>query len=146
MNNVINTNNILWQQQTKCSKKWLISHCCHSGLPGKAPQDIHLQKLFYVLITIGQLDNRLIRPYRRLPLRIGQLVNPLLSKKARLDLASKLLSLPQCCVDNWFSKPVLDAMRHCKCSIEFSFKLWTLNVSHHERLANSSLRIAPSHK
>lgn len=60
---------------------------------------------------MGQILHRLVRPYLRLPLGIAQLVDSSRSEDDRLELATNLCQLPNCCVDEFFGKPVLKAIR-----------------------------------
>ena len=80
------------------------------GLPGQMDGFLH-QRFFYLLMCIGQLHNRLIKPYLAMPFRLAGLVDLSRSEEFRLDLARELLHLPNCCLEQNFAKPVLDELR-----------------------------------
>ena len=60
---------------------------------------------------LGQLFARLVRPYRRLPLSLAALVDPSRSMNDRQQMAESTLALKECCVDEYFSAPVLECMK-----------------------------------
>lgn len=62
-------------------------------------------------MTMGQIDHRLVKPYRRLPLQLGCLINPHLSEGRRVAIAERFLQMKPCCVDQCFGQPVLKSMR-----------------------------------
>lgn len=78
-----------------------------AGLPGRLPIEVRHERFWYVVITIGQLYHRMIKPYRQFPLRLGQVVDPSMTEMRRLQVAGEFCSLNSCCVDKLFSEPIL---------------------------------------
>lgn len=84
------------------------------GLPGLADgQSKHggHQVFFYLLMCIGQLQERLIRPYLMLPLSMGALVDTSRLPEERISLAQSMLQKRDCCVEKHFAAPVLMEMQ-----------------------------------
>jgi len=81
------------------------------GLPGIPPANFRYQRLWYTVVTIGQLLHRLVRPYQRLPLQTARLVDDNQSIDSRVQLADQMLALPECCVDRLFAQPFLQSLR-----------------------------------
>ncbi len=83
-----------------------------SGLPGLISEfDYGHQIFFYLLLVIGQLDRRLVRPYRMCPLRLATLIDPERDIQMRLHDADVFLNMKPCCREKHFATPVADTMR-----------------------------------
>ena len=86
-------------------------HVCFIGLPGTIPSDYRMERFWYTVVTLGQLQHRLLKPYQRLPLSMAALVDTSHSRQHRINLAAQMMQLRPCCVDIWFSAPVLECIR-----------------------------------
>ena len=62
-------------------------------------------------MVIGQLHNRLLRPYLQMPLSMAALVDPTRADSERESLAKSYLEKNSCCVEKHFAFPCLEAMR-----------------------------------
>ena len=82
-----------------------------AGLPGGSPQDLELQRFWYTVVTLGQLHNRLVRPYQQLPLMMASIVDNSMTVDDRLDIATKISQLKPCCTEKLFATPVIACMR-----------------------------------
>ena len=69
------------------------------------------QIFFYLLLCVGQLQNRLIQPYLTMPLRLAALVDVSRSEASRLELADGLLKKSDCCLEKHFARPVVGELR-----------------------------------
>lgn len=81
------------------------------GFASSPPDDFYKQRFWCFLSTLGQLNARIVRQYQRLPWSLAQLVNTNIDASSRLALANKFLNMKPCCIDPFFSKPVLDDIR-----------------------------------
>lgn len=84
---------------------------CPVGLPGTPPPDYREQRFWYTLITLGQLQHRLVKPYERFPLKLASLVDATKSLDSRLNLARDFCGMSSCCLGPLFSNPVNQAAR-----------------------------------
>lgn len=57
---------------------------------------------------MGQLDARLIRPYRRQPWNISQLCDTSIPLPDRISFFQKLKELKPCCLERFFAKPFVN--------------------------------------
>ena len=62
-------------------------------------------------MCIGQLNERLIRPYQRMPLQLASLVDASHSEEYRLNRATDFLQKRSCCVERHCARPILEEMR-----------------------------------
>ena len=62
-------------------------------------------------MVIGQLHNRLLRPYLQMPFSMATLVDPSRPDDERVSLATAFLEKKDCCVERHFALPCLKAMR-----------------------------------
>ena len=83
-----------------------------SGLPGVSPCNF-IEYLFWCgVVTIGGINKRLIKPYRKPPLCFAVLVDPRTSERTRRTLASFALRMPACCQDAAFTAPLRKLVHH----------------------------------
>jgi hypothetical protein len=68
-------------------------------MPGTAPATYDKHYLWAVLTAMGQLCHHLIRPFRRTPLSLGQLVDERQPWQLKLSVGESFRDKPPCCVD-----------------------------------------------
>eukprot|EP00435_Cladocopium_sp_Y103_P012423 s1823_g3.t1 len=81
------------------------------GFHGEAPASFRKSQLWVLLSVIGQLHSRLMRPYQRQPLQLAQLVDQTRPLADRMKFAESCLNLKPCCIEHYFGRPVIAAMR-----------------------------------
>lgn len=101
------------QKKQRNSQLAMMSQHCHihirTGLPdGSIPQDPLRQQFWCIIATMGQLDARLIRPYRRQPWNIAQLCDTSIPLPDRISFLQKLKGLKPCCLERFFSRPFVN--------------------------------------
>ena len=81
-----------------------------AGLPGEVPQHIVEQLFWSLVITIGQIYRRLVRPYRKPPYCLARICDDRLANEFKQQLAQWVVRLPDCCCCSAFMKPLKDAL------------------------------------
>ncbi len=77
-----------------------------TGLPADTPADF-VQHLFWSLvIAVGGIWRRLVKPYRRFPFCLALLVDPHTSTEHKTQLAKFFLNLSPCCLDVSYTGPL----------------------------------------
>ena len=92
---------------------------------------------------MGQLNHRLCRKYKQLPLSLGQLINTDLNVEQREALMKQYLSLKDCCVERHFAAPVLadlrmDGLDGLKDDLKMAFRSKTSNIEIETNFARAS--------
>lgn len=105
-------------------------------------------------MTIGQLYNRMIRPYVEMPFSLAKLVDSSVSESERIEFANTLLSKKDCCLEKHFSKPVINELRRyganavventaLRSDLEGAFRMKTSNLEVELNFSRAnSMRIA----
>ena len=80
-------------------------------MPGIPPKNHRDQRFWYTIVTIGQIQHRLLKPYQRLPLNLAQLTDPSIPRHRKIDLATEMLALNKCCIDSFFAAPIFQCVQ-----------------------------------
>jgi len=81
-----------------------VSHV--TGLPGSMPSTFWDHLFWAGVVTVGSIYRRLVRPYRRPPLCFALLADASMDPGFKRRLASFLLNMPRCCLDEAFTGPL----------------------------------------
>ena len=75
-------------------------------MPGATPADFIDRAFWCMTRGAGELWHRLHLPYRQLPWLLARLLDREIAHDQLQELAAWFLTLPDCCLDGWFGKPL----------------------------------------